>query len=196
MRFWKGPVNPWTNIITQFGLSHSYKCSPDEREANLIIEVTVKDDILNLMKADQLVLDFVNQLRRVDLEFNRDDFKVLLQPLIMYINDLIASGTRCSGFGGDNTIKNAYYYITTLLGLPAGNNDAAFHQILNMHIPTIINIERNVTERLLKITDPRISPEYATKYNALLNRQNLLIKSYIPEPPFPIRKMAENVHTD
>jgi hypothetical protein len=192
MRFWRGPGYPWP--ITG-GYTAKDRCNPDEREQNVFIENSVRDAIFDRFKNDERVNNFINSLPMVSYNYNTRMGSITSRFLNAHITSLISLGRSCMGFGGDETIDNSYYYLTTLLKLPNTNNDDGFHNIINQIIPQIINIEKASVEHLLKETNPEVSPEFKIKYGLLQERQNLLLKGYVPEKPFPIRNMSHNPHT-
>jgi hypothetical protein len=192
MRFWRGPGYPWP--ITG-GYTAKDRCDPNEREQNVFIENSVRDAIFERFKDDEQVNNFINNLPMVSYNYNTRQGLVTSRFLNAHITSLISLGRSCMGFGGDETIDNGYYYLTTLLKLPVSNNDDAFHKVINEIIPQIIAIEKLSIDHLLKETDPTVGPQFALKYRLLQERQNLLLKDYVPEKPFPIRNMGSNPHT-
>jgi hypothetical protein len=192
MRFWRGPGYHWP--ITG-GYTAKDRCDPNEREQNVFIENTVRDNIVNLFKDDEQVNNFINNLAMVSYNYNIAVATPTSVPLTSRIESLISLGKSCMGFGGNETIDNSYYYLINLLKLPTNNNDEAFHKVINEMIPQIINIEKASIEHLLKETNPNESPEFKLKYELLQERQNLLLKDYVPEKPFPIKNMSSNPHT-
>lgn len=195
MRFWKGPGHEWPtvriNVIDP--QQRGERCGPEERDEHIFIQQDIRTVLIERYERDADLRQWIEELPRIMYNFQTGEANIG-ELTIKSTLDGIQTGIQCMGAGSDFIIETSYYLITRIVDI---NTPEAFDQFINLFIPPILDIERQVVARqLLAIRNPEINDQVRNRVRILNERRQALDQPTPQQETFRPTLVAPNVHID